>query len=125
MYFFKFQISSPASATASVKEINQELEEYARKYEAIQRHRRSANSPLTAAPTADRHRLWSRQDSTESSRSSTGRGSEGAGGNREDLERSTAAAQMISSQNSYTNGELLSGECHGPLKIFRNVFSRV
>ncbi len=87
----------------SVKEINQELEEYARKYEAVQRHRRSANSPLTAP--ADRPRLWSRQDSCESGRGVGGSRVCDSAVNSEDAGRSAATGEAV----SYTNGELVSG----------------
>ena len=102
---------SPSATAASVKEINQELEEYARKYEAIQRHRRSANSPLTAA-ASDRQRLWSRQDSAESSRGGRHGGCvvEAMTGEREDKGRSTAVAtSMMTAMNGGSNGELVSG----------------
>ena len=113
---------------ASVKEINQELEEYARKYEAIQRHRRSANSPLTDRPTAvasatDRHRLWSRQDSTESNRggdngqqngrngTATAAGEAINGGEREDMGRllsvSAMSVEPLSGSTVFSSGKLL------------------
>jgi len=98
------------SAPTSVKEINQELEEYARKYEAIQRYRRSANSPLTdrtAAAAADRQRMWSRQDSAESN----GRGGGGVDGltANGDVDDRAESGRPLGTLNSANNGELISG----------------
>jgi hypothetical protein len=109
------------SAPTSVKEINQELEEYARKYEAIQRYRRSANSPLTdrtAATTApDRQRMWSRQDSSESN--GRGRGPERPGGGLDrsscgttgngDVDDRADSSRPLGTLNYMNNGELISG----------------
>ncbi len=114
---------SPSTPVSS-KEINQELEEYARKYEAIQRHRRSAHSPLTdrsslviSAAPVDRQRIWSRQDSCESSVGSQsghnrpdGGGGETISGDREEMRSLVVNTPMTTTTVNSFNGDLLSGK---------------